>query len=247
MILSRFDLGEKPISMISVVEGNEYLKPYTFNDDYLPLSNDQFIVDAFAAFLDWTISFIQDIVDMVFGPIVEAISNLVDSYCSGVRAAPDRAEMDVVATGNVSSSSLSMLSEALNGELFWVLMGLGALIQIVLTLLAPITISLGFLVGMALSAIVAVIVHEALMVDSDEEYGGGIPSENTAESVVGCMIESGAIDGNPTTEQVAWSAFGGAMGIFSEFIGAGGLVIAGAKAFQASVFLSVGAISILLG
>ncbi|MHA1806796.1 MAG: hypothetical protein ACTSX2_04420 [Candidatus Thorarchaeota archaeon] len=39
----------------------------------------------------------------------------------------------------------------------------------------------------------------------------------------------------------------GMMGILSEFIGAGGLVIAGAKAFQASVFLAVGAISVPLG
>jgi hypothetical protein len=39
----------------------------------------------------------------------------------------------------------------------------------------------------------------------------------------------------------------GAMGILSEFIGAAGLVTAGAKVFQASVFLAVGAISVLLG
>ena len=37
------------------------------------------------------------------------------------------------------------------------------------------------------------------------------------------------------------------MGILSEFIGAGCLAIAGAKVFQASIFLAVGAISILLG
>ena len=83
--------------MISIVEGNDHLKPHTFNDEYL-LPNQYAIVDAFTAFLEWAISFIQDMVDMVFGPIVEAIEDAVDSYTHGILSATGHAKNDLIVT-----------------------------------------------------------------------------------------------------------------------------------------------------
>jgi len=155
------------------------------------------IVDAFLEFVEWAIEFIQAIVDTVFGPIVDAISDLVDSYCSGVQAALDMAEMDVRNTGNVSSSSLSMLSDALHGDLYWVLLSISAIVTAVLLLIKPITITFGFLLSLAITFIVAVVVEQALngWLNGEDDSNPPYPIGLDAYSIDSWMLSVGGDNG----------------------------------------------------
>ncbi|MHA1806794.1 MAG: hypothetical protein ACTSX2_04410, partial [Candidatus Thorarchaeota archaeon] len=205
----------------------------------------QVIVDAFLAFVEWAVAFIQGVVETVFGPIVDAISDLVDSYCSGVQSALKRAEGDVVATGSVSLSSLSMLSDALQGDLYWVLLGLATVIKLVLLAITPITITFGFLISVAISLIVTVVVQEALKVDETERWEGEPPAESDAsywEGWAQYVIGDGA-----SVSQMGWSVIGGVLGIVAEFFGAAMLVLDGIDRVLEGKYLALGAISILIG
>jgi hypothetical protein len=234
--------------MISVVESGYHLRPFTFNDEYIILPDEDTIVDAFLAFVEWAVAFIQEIVDTVFGPIVEAISDLVDSYCSGVQSALKRAEGDVVATGSVSSSSLSMLSSALQGDLYWVLLGLATVIELVLLAITPITITFGFLISVAISLIVTVVVQEALKVDETERWEGELAAETTDEDVMGTILGIEASSGNERDEKmkVAWTIMSGTLGIWSGSIGLRILSFAKAKVVS-GLALATSAISTILG
>ena len=89
--------------MIYVVDSNHHLRPYTFNDEYTILSNEE-------AIFGWAIEFIPD---MVFGPIVDAIEDAVDSYTHGILSATGKAKNDLIATvrWKYSTSSWGLLAD----------------------------------------------------------------------------------------------------------------------------------------
>jgi len=69
------------------------------------------------------------VIDAVFGPIGESISDMVDSYLIGVRSALKMAEMDTMDTGTVGSSTPFMFSDTLNGGLDRMLLGIATIID----------------------------------------------------------------------------------------------------------------------
>jgi len=188
MTSSRFNLGEKRISMISIVEGNDHLKPYTFNDDYLPLSNDQSIVDAFVAFMEWAIEFIQDIVDMVFGPIVDAIADAIDDFNHGIAAALSKCISELSSTGEISLHSKSQVFDAFYSDLFWVLMGVSVLISIVLMAIVGLTTVFGFILSFAISAIMSALIVNAIGLNAEDITN----AENEVDNFTSEVDDSGA-------------------------------------------------------
>lgn len=174
------------------------------------------IVDAFQAFVDWAVDFIQQLISSMLDPLVDSLKGAIDGFISQVKTAYNMAVSDVERTGQLALSTLSLLSEALFSPLFWVVAGLGIIIQALLVALGPISLTFGFIAGMAISYIVVFVVYELVGAISSSQWFQAIPG--AFSDIWGWMEDNfGPGDDAPSEEQVAWSAFGGCMSVISVF------------------------------
>ena len=140
-------------------------------------------VDALCAFVDWTIEFINNVINTLFGPIIDAINEMVYDYVTGLVNALSLAGIDYNQTGSVSPSTIIFFNNAFFGSLFWVLLGLNVVIQTALGIISIVTNVVGFLIGIAISLVAQIIVQEFSTSGESSTVSGSQASYN-----VGCEI-----------------------------------------------------------
>jgi phage-related protein len=174
------------------------------------------IVDAFQAFVDWAVEFVQQLISSVLDPLVDSLTGAIDGFVSQIEAAYNMTVDDIEQTGQLSLAALSALREALFSPLFWVVAGLGIIIQALLVALSPISLTFGFIAGMAISFIVVFVVYELVGIISSSQWFQAIPG--AFSDIWGWMEDNfGPGEDAPSEDQVAWSAFGGCMSVISVF------------------------------
>jgi hypothetical protein len=238
--------------MISVVESGNSLRPFTYSDEYAILPDEDAIVDAFLAFLDWAVAFIQEIVDTVFGPIVEAIERLFNDYCEGVNAAVNSAAQDILEIGFISPLSLSGLMVSLNGDLYFVLLAIAATVSLTIILLKALTGPFSFLLQFAFTAILSLLVQEAMGGSIEERYECDVPpdpSESTIQGLSEALVGDPDFEG-PTDSQMFWGILSGVITGLASFFGLT-LLAVGGLARQAylwsGITFAIGMLSVALG
>jgi subtilisin-like proprotein convertase family protein len=146
----------------------------------------------FMAIVNWAISMIGIIINSVLMPLAQPILNLIDSSCLRASVAMDKAEQDHQSSGTISSSTLNELSQALQGELYWLLFGIGLAVMLLFLLLKPVTLGLGFLIGIAISLAASVIIQNVFngfMAEGSEELD--MPACSNMEDMDTYMVGHG--------------------------------------------------------
>jgi len=119
------------------------------------------LVNALNAFVSWAINFIQAILHAFVDPITQAINNLWASYWGGVAAALGAEKAEIAAKGTVTSQTIMAISRALEGDLYFVILGIVIIFSIILAAITPVTSVFGFLLGIAMSALSYIIMQQA--------------------------------------------------------------------------------------
>jgi len=127
------------------------------------------IVDAFLAFVDWAGSFITNLIHSVIDPVANAIYDLWSNYKASVNSALLLAEADYSSTGEVSDNALRTLRSALDGELYYVILGVTLSISIILFAITCVTNVLSFLLITAMSILAYVIIENAFATNDAQE------------------------------------------------------------------------------
>jgi len=225
----------------------------------------QVIIDAFAAFLDWAIAFIQEVVDTVFGPIVDAIvdavADAIDSFSTGMASAADRVAEDLSIYGSVRSDTTSALYHAFFCDLFWIIFGVSTAITLVITAIMALSTIFSFLIGIAVTAILSVVVVNALGLDqqtvtnSESQYqtyvrevdsNSSTPQEQQQEEMI---VEEIGYDprANGSKEAMRWwaaSVIAGWHGFLASLIG---IKLSKTPQELASKSVTIGLIGLILG
>jgi subtilisin-like proprotein convertase family protein len=115
--------------------------------------------NAFMAFVDWAVSMINAIINQIILPIARPILNLVDSSCKQTGAAMENANNDHTSLGKISPRTLNQLGQSLQGNLYWLLFGIGLAASIIFILLKPITLGFSFLIAVAISLVATCIIQ----------------------------------------------------------------------------------------
>ncbi len=120
------------------------------------------IVDAFNAFVQWAIEFIQDTIDATIGPVIDTITNAIGNYIGKIASAAMAAESEYKSTGYVSSSTISNLTNAILGDIFWVLVGAVTAVSIAIIAIQLGTMGFGFLISLAMENIASILIVTAI-------------------------------------------------------------------------------------
>jgi len=126
------------------------------------------IVDAFLAFVRWAITFITDVVNAAFGPVIQPIKEACVSYSQRVNTALMIGVTECSVTGGVSSSTLSALSSAFFGDLYWVVLGVSVIVSLVIAALASLFAVFGMLISIAMASIVVVLAVNAIGLNQEQ-------------------------------------------------------------------------------
>jgi len=165
------------------------------------------IVDAFMEFVDWILDFIFDTVNILFGPVLSAMTAATNPYCAKVLASSKTIESDIQATGVTSARSKNSLSDSLLGPLYKIIEGVVLVIAALFILIKIFTVGCSFIISAVIGIIVAILIAGAISLFQlafDEEATtpiGYIASflksfligncqDNSARNGVICIIES---------------------------------------------------------
>jgi len=227
------------------------------------------IVDAFMAFVNWAIELANEIASAILSPIANAVQKAVTEYINNVRGACGMAELDFAKTGSATPSSQTAVLIALQGSLYWIIMGLAVLLEAILLLLSPVTLTFGFLIGMIISIIAAAIVQQVFCemmpstTNSIQEMTSCTSGDPTTSNAYDIAKKSGGGPDNQsernTSEgrswEIAYGIFGCLAAGFSSLFGYTSLVQGGIehafesapmKKTRAILAVGAGAIGLLL-
>ena len=217
------------------------------------------VVDAFNAFVTWAVTFIKNTIDVLFGPIVQAINNVWTAYWQGVNPALNYMKSDYIATGVISSQSLDRLSNALGGDFFLIILGATVAISVLLIVLTAVTNVFSFLLSMGMSLIVGYLFEEAFNTPANPpgaktgmSYGtdySAVTSEMVKET-----IENSETEHPPAGSQAAYdrnvelNVVGAAIGVWGVTIGVGVLTLSTFRSYVAGIVgILTGLLSAALG
>ena len=122
----------------------------------------QKMADAFNAFVTWAVTFITDTLNVLFGPIIDGIKSLGDSYCSNVYSACVPAQSEIENGGAVSYRTTNDLIRTITGDLLIALVGIATIVMLALTILSVVTGPFGFLEGTVMDVMLSLIVVSAI-------------------------------------------------------------------------------------
>ncbi|MBI0581755.1 MAG: pre-peptidase C-terminal domain-containing protein [Methanomassiliicoccales archaeon] len=175
------------------------------------------IVDAFLAFVDWAIEFIGKTIDVILGPIVDAIEEMYSDYCHAIYGVMTSVISDFNDDGSVSPHTSTQLLLALQGGMYLLIFGIALSIEIVLLALTAITNIFSILIGFAVSLIGLFILQQSFGIGADQTdesaYKNSISSfassdQTTNTSAVNDYIENTANQNNGTYSSI-WFNLGG--------------------------------------
>jgi len=201
------------------------------------------IVDAFCAFVDWVIDTLMASLDAIFSPIIDSIENALTSYCEGVGMAYLRAEQDVVEFGTVTGDTLGAVFNAVNANLFMLMIGVGISLKLILDAFTVLTAGMSFLLILLISPVIGYIMNEVIKAFDYDEFTGAIC--DTFDGIWDWMVDVfGPGEDPPQREQIAWEAGSFMMGVLGSIYSSNGLLN---KVLLQSVCFACGIISIILG
>ncbi|MHC1710086.1 MAG: hypothetical protein AB9819_06750 [Methanomassiliicoccales archaeon] len=201
------------------------------------------IVDAFCAFVDWVIDTLMASLDAIFSPIIESIENALTSYCEGVGMAYLRAEQDVIEFGTVTGDTLGAVFNAVNANLFLLMIGVGISLKLILDAFTVLTAGMSFLLILLISPVIGYIMNEVIKAFDYDEFTGAIC--DTFDGIWDWMVDVfGPGEDPPQREQIAWEAGSFMMGVLGSIYSSNGLLN---KVLLQSVCFACGIISIILG
>jgi hypothetical protein len=120
------------------------------------------VVDAFAAFVQWAIEFIQDIIDATLAPLIRPIQDAIGSYVAGIMSAAMVIETEYQNNGHVSPGSINRLVDAIFGPLFLIMIGVVAAISVAIIAMKVATMGIGALLSYATSSVESFLITSAL-------------------------------------------------------------------------------------
>ncbi len=126
------------------------------------------IADAFNAFVQWAIEFISSTLNILLGPIADAIGGMLNDFYAGFTSAVQGLCDEYDATETLSSAAIGYLRNAIMGPLFWVVFGVSLAIDVAITGLSVVTLGMAFLASFAISIAVSIVLDLALNVDSEQ-------------------------------------------------------------------------------
>jgi hypothetical protein len=147
------------------------------------------VVEAFNAFVTWAITFITDTLNVLFRPIINGITEIVDDYCVAVLSAIQYITDEKGRTGTVSEKAISQLVNALDGDLFESFFLMSIALEIALLALTIVTNIYSFLLIFVTSVALGFIIDQAL--------NAGSAAQSTV-SVNNGLVQTAAEDGTVT-------------------------------------------------
>ncbi|GEM_PF-4060861 len=187
------------------------------------------IVDAFQAFVDWAIEFIESTIDALFAPIIDAVQDAVNDYCYGVLNALMNMYSSYEQSQTISDELLNRFGDALHGTLFWVVFGLTLAIDLVLIALKVITNVWGFLLDIAVGLVVGVIIDQVFRAGdfgrsetastSGVDDGGHYNIVNFRNSLESQGVDTDGDESESSKWATFWSTIGIAVSVFDLKLG----------------------------
>jgi hypothetical protein len=211
-------------------------------------------VDVMKKFVEWAIAFMQGVINTFISPIINSITSAVKGYTAGIASAWAMTLNDFQKSGSVSPTTKTAFANALTGDLFWILLGVSLAINIVLMAISAITNILGFLVSLAASLIIQLIVVQALGIqqapaDSTAITGNSAPKGNLNVQTFRAEMKQSGIETDKTDWSVVWGAFGCLASVFTIVVGYGadyGNDYAKKNFVLAALALAIGACSLAI-
>ncbi len=213
------------------------------------------LVNALQAFLTWAISFVGALIHAMLDPIANAIYKVWSSYKAGMAIALDATRTEYVAKGSVSAQTIGGISKAMEGDLYFVILGVAVIISVILIALIPVTSVFSFLLGFAMSAIVLVLISQgfgATGISSNELVNpSNFKNYNMITSSVMLNVVRGTEQDHPPagseaerTRNIGFATISMAIGIFGAHLGIAALPSSALKiGFAAGI---IGIVSALL-
>ena len=169
------------------------------------------IVDAFLAFLDWVIEFIGQVVNAVFGPIIQKLNEMKDAFFLGMQLFSGKARGDIASAGGVAQSTLGDLANVLFGDFFVFLLVIATIASVVFTILKVVTNVFGFLLSMAITMIAGVLIGQIVSAATGSEY----PLDGSKSGVTSWMESTlGKSGRSGEDKETDLKAFEGCWGVF---------------------------------
>jgi hypothetical protein len=166
------------------------------------------IVDAFWAFVEWALKFIQELAASFFSPLIDPIVNCIDKYYAGIATAGSSIENDLNTEGSISSESIHMMVDAILGDLFWIMLGVISITALILSVFSIATGGLSFITTLALNVLISTLVLTIFgvinvltsdsgscpgsvfydfMMDKVADYGGDITPGGLLQAGISCL------------------------------------------------------------
>jgi len=120
------------------------------------------IADAFNAFVQWAIEFIESMLNAILSPIVTPLMEAVADYQNGLLSSLQLCVDEYQSIGYVTNSALSSLGKALMGTLIDVVYIVFTAIEVALLALTVVTIGFAFLISFAISSIIGIVVENVI-------------------------------------------------------------------------------------
>jgi subtilisin-like proprotein convertase family protein len=134
------------------------------------------IVELIVAIFKWIIDMIIGLFNAIFDPIISSIVNAIQGFVRSVgNALWDALQAYDSSDNSIPASKASALEAAILSPFFYTIMGIGAAILIVLTIMTPFIFTFGFLIMMAIGLIFTVVIQNMLS-RSDSQPGSSTGS-----------------------------------------------------------------------
>ncbi|MFA5313530.1 MAG: hypothetical protein WC375_09490, partial [Methanomassiliicoccales archaeon] len=175
------------------------------------------LVYAFNELINWIIAFIQGVLDATIGPLISSVQQTFESYFDGIMTACLKAENDIEAHGNITTSSSNSLKDAILNDLFWILLTVLCTISIMNILLSTVTGPFAFATSLVVSLTISMIIVTIFKYPSDYKNGAETIADGGLDALKNLVFGEG---GNVTKENMLSGVFDVLWGLLDVFCAA---------------------------
>jgi len=174
----------------------------------------QAVLDALNAIVKWVKQMAEMLINNVFMPIIKPILDALNEFKSSlVSALWDCYNESNENNGQISDEAIKTLDEVLMGPIFWIVMGIGIALLVVLTILMPFTLTFGFLIGILIAIVVQIVWVSMFSKSGEAPYGVySNPVTGTTSAFIdtarSLLIANGLMDGQSRTRSRSTTPIG---------------------------------------
>jgi len=136
------------------------------------------IVDAFCAMVDWVVEQVTNVFNALIAPLVDYISNAMHSVYASVRLASMSIISDLNNNSQASTESLSRMTNAIIGDLFFWIVGISVFINLAIFTIKGMSLGAGFLISICLTVMAGLVITN-LNGMAAGSYDGSAPQDST--------------------------------------------------------------------